>query len=303
MDPEQQNPPEIPPTNAPNPPMRQDGLPFIDESIENVGQGTSDYIKRHPNGAVAVIVLTVAVEVALVVFHITDPRAYIIAPLLIPLLGYHWVRSSVQHEFMQQFAAANGYIYTQKGALNGLDGTLFQIGHNKSIADVVSGQYGGRSISLFTYTYVTGYGKSAQTHHDTIFELQFDIVMPDILLENGSHGFGESLFSGLSGKNFVKLEGDFNKYFSLSVPRGYEIEALEIFTPDVMEELIEKAKLLSLEIVNGHCFVYSNGIVSTKKNLYALYELAQYFDQKLAPLLTRMKGSVQAMEEERAKNK
>jgi hypothetical protein len=297
------------PSLVPQDPLaaKPNALPLVDESIESVGGSTINYLRRHIANVVGIIAVTIAFEV-LIFFvetqnpYLRDPRLYF-APLLLPILWYNQVHRRIQHEFMQQFAATNNYTYAPKGTQNGLDGTLFQIGHSKSVADVVSGQYGGRPISLLTYTYITGYGKSAQTHKNTVFELQFDIVMPDILLENNSHGFGSSLFSGLAGKNFVKLEGDFNTYFSLSVPRGYEIEALEIFTPDVMEKLIEKAKLLSLEIVNGHCFVYANGVVSTKQDLYALYELAQYFDQKLGPLLGQMKGSVEAMEQEQSKNK
>ncbi|HVO28891.1 MAG TPA: hypothetical protein VMT81_02845, partial [Candidatus Paceibacterota bacterium] len=229
-------------------------LPAVDESIENVGAGTAHFLQRHPWYIVATLVAMAVFEVVLVVDKGAANAGYYLVPLVFPLFTYNIARNKVQHEFMQQFAAANGFTYAARGATDGLDGSLFQIGHDRSVVDLVSGQFQNDPISLFTYAYTTGYGKQRQVHHDTIFELQFDTAMPDMLLENVGHTFGESLSLKLSGsgKELVKLEGDFNQYFSLSIPKGYEVEALEIFTPDIMQELIEKAKRFSLEIVNGH---------------------------------------------------
>jgi hypothetical protein len=275
-------------------PARSGQLPAVDESIENVGASTSRFLRRHPGYFTIPLGIAVALEIAIIALGASDIRLYFF-PLVLPFIGYSIARSKIQHEFMRQFALANDFSYAPTGSLDGLDGSLFQIGHGKSVSDVVSGQFQGHPITLFTYTYVTGYGRSEQTHTYTVYELQFDITLPDILLENTSHTFGESLFEKMSAKEFIRLEGDFNKYFSLSIPKGYEVEALEIFTPDVMQELIEKAKAFSMEIVNGHLFIYGNGVLGTKQGLYDLYGLAQYFIEKLGPVLARMKPSAQAM--------
>ena len=277
------------------------GLPVIDESIDSVGTSTWHFLKRHPGYVTYPIIAVIALEVFMGLKGVPASNLYFF-PLLLPFFGYSFARAKVQHEFMQQFAAANGYTYTAKVPFAGLDGLLFQIGYAKTVVDLVSGTFQNNPISLFTYSYTTGAGKSQQTHNSTVYELQFDIKLPDMLIESAGHTFGSSLFMGYSGgkKEMIKLEGDFNKYFSLSVPRGYEIEALEIFTPDVMAELIDHAKKLSLEIVNGHLFIYDNGVVSTKQALYDLYGVAQYFVEKLAPLLARMKPSMDAMQAERA---
>jgi hypothetical protein len=268
--------------------MDQDG------SIDDVGASTSAYLRRHPWGLIIPLVVTVILEV---VFYLEGVQGIIFYALPLSVLygGYQAVRGKIQHEFMQQFAAANGFSYAPTGSRNGLDGSLFQIGHSQSVQDVVSGQFQNYPISLFTYIYVTGGGKSQQTHRYTVYELQFAVTLPDMLLENGSHTFGESLADHFSGKELVKLEGDFNKYFSLNIPKGYEVEALEIFTPDVMQELIDKAKAFSFEIVNNHLFIYDNSVVGTKQGLNDLYSLAQYLVEKLGPVLARMQPEVAAM--------
>jgi len=281
-------------------------LPVVNEDIENVGASTIQFLKRHPWYFTIPLVVAVVLEIIFIVIVKPTDASWYYIPLVLPFIGYSIANGKIQQEFMQQFAAANGFTFAARGSLAGLDGTLFQIGDDRSVVNIVSGQFQNYPLSLFTYIYHTGFGRSRQTHSYTIYELQFDIAMPDILLESAGHAFGESLFDKLSGvggigggsgKEMVKLEGDFNKYFSLSIPRGYEVEALEIFTPDVMAELIDKAKGFSLEIVNGHLFIYDRAVVGTKQGLYDLYGLAQYFIEKLGPVLARMKAGVAAMEE------
>lgn len=277
--------------------------PLVDESIESVDRGTFDYLRRHSIYVVVILSFTVIIFVIgflSLYYGVTDfssavfPSAVLMVGLI---LWYSVVKQDIQKEFMRQFAAANGYTYSDACSLKGFDGSLFQVGEDKYAYNVVDGQYKNYPISLINYFYATGSGKSKETHNYTIFRLQFDAIMPDIILESAGHFFGGSLFDKLPGKNMVKLEGDFNKYLSLCVPKGYEIEALEIFTPDVMEEIIEKTKSLSLEIINSHLFIYKRGMISTKKDLYAVYGLVQYFIEKIGLVLSRMKPSLEAMKE------
>jgi hypothetical protein len=283
-------------------PATNPNLPLVSDSIDDVGKSTWSYLNRHAAAFIGVCVGTVLLEILLIYWKVEDLRVYIL-PLAIPFGWYSSVRSRIQHEFMQQFAEANGFTYSINRGPSGLDGSLFRIGDNRSFFDVVTGQYASHPVALFTYSYTTGSGKSRQVHQYTVFDVQFDTAMVDILLESGGHSFvefGGSMFSSLTGHELVKLEGDFNKYFSLSVPKGYEIEALEIFTPDVMAELIDRCKGLSLEIVNDHLYIYDHKIVCTKVDLYELYGVAQYFDEKLGPVLGRMKTSVEAMQQVQA---
>ena len=283
---------------TPTPP---NGLPIIDEDIENVSASTSHYLRHHPIYFTIPLIAAVALEILIFLSKPSDPRIYL-APFFLPFIGYGIARSKIQHEFMQQFAAANGFSYALKGSLAGLDGSLFQVGDSRAVADVVSGQFQNEAISLFTYTYVTGYGRSRQALIIRSMNCSLISHFPICWLKTRTILTVNALFNKISGsgKELIKLEGDFDKYFSLNIQKGYEVEALEIFTPDVMAELINKAKALSLEIVNGHLFIYDNGIVGTKQGLYDLYGLAQYFIEKLGPVLARMKPSVVAMEQQAA---
>ena len=87
----------------------------------------------------------------------------------------------------------------------------------------------------------------------------------------------------------IKLEGDFNKYFTLYAPQGYEIETLEIFTPDIMAELIDYSKNFSLEFINNNLYIYPRKVIENGKDLYALYTLVRLLVIKLAPKLETIK--------------
>ena len=278
--------------------MDEETQPPVAEQIVSVDQSTWAWFRNN-------IQLTICcLAFAGVIWFFAFLSAYLghginIIEVVIPFVFlsalYGWIHQYVQSEFMQQFAAANGYTFSRQGTDPAtLDGALFRLGDNKTIRSVVSGNYLGCPISLFDYSYTTGFGKKRQVHPYTVFQLQFDTEMPDLLLEKKESIFDGGLFGQLP--EHIKLEGDFNKYFSLSIKKGYEVEALEIFTPDIMAELEEGCKGLSLEIVKNNLFIYDNKTISTKADLDALYGIAQYFVQKLGPVLARMKGSAEAME-------
>jgi hypothetical protein len=48
--------------------------------------------------------------------------------------------------------------------------------------------------------------------------------------------------------------------------------------------------------VNNDLFIYDNKTINKKVDLDTLYGVAQYFAQKLGPVLARMKGPTEAME-------
>ena len=274
----------------------ENNLPVVDESIEDVGKSTSQYLLQHKSYVSYFLIATLIFEIFCAIFNIN----FYILPLFFLLAGYMVIQQRIQHEFMKQFAAANNFSYTLNGNTKGLDGELFRIGHNQAVADVICGTYLNCPITLFSYRYITGSGKNSRTYHATVFELNFGTKMPNILLKKKANFLNEPIFSeSFLGETIkrkeLQLEGNFNEYFNLEVEEGYEIEALQVFTPDFMEELIEKAKAFSMEIINDHIFIYNNKIISTKQELYDFYELAEYFVQKLGPVLARMKPSMQAM--------
>ena len=78
--------------------------------------------------------------------------------------------------------------------------------------------------------------------------------MLDATSNNGL--FGSNLPATFDRDQKLSLEGDFDQYFSLYCPEGYEQDALYLFTPDIMARFIDHAAALDVEIVDDWLFLY-----------------------------------------------
>lgn len=78
--------------------------------------------------------------------------------------------------------------------------------------------------------------------------------LPHLMIDARGNG---SLRSRLPGTQLLELEGDFNRYFSVYVPVGYERDALELLTPDVMACLVDFGRAWDIEVVDDHLIAAS----------------------------------------------
>jgi len=107
-------------------------------------------------------------------------------------------------------------------------------------------------------------------------------TVPNIVLLGS--GFGAMKLAGVAvaGSQRLSLEGDFDKTFTLYCPTGYERDALEIFTPDLMELLIETTNGCDVELVDDWMFVYSRfGRYSSPESLAGLEAVTRHVQSKL----------------------
>ena len=86
--------------------------------------------------------------------------------------------------------------------------------------------------------------------------MQLERAVPQMVLDAKKNG--SSIPMPIGGGQQLQLEGDFNSHFTLYCPRGYERDALYIFTPDLMALLIDESGDFDVEIVDDMLFVYSN---------------------------------------------
>jgi ABC-type spermidine/putrescine transport system permease subunit II len=124
--------------------------------VEDTGAAAKHYLRTHLFDAIIVplaissTVIMVGIAMSFLGFEMPPALlgiALLFAPILI-LINYSLAKSRAQREFMSRFATANGYSFSPTGTLEGLDGVLFQIGRERHVTDVVSGNYQGSSVSL-----------------------------------------------------------------------------------------------------------------------------------------------------------
>lgn len=89
--------------------------------------------------------------------------------------------------------------------------------------------------------------------------IRLEHALPNIVLDaRGNNALLESnLPIAPTRTQRLSLEGDFDRYFTLYAPAGYEADALYLFTPDVMATFIDEAAFLDAEIVDHWLLLYS----------------------------------------------
>lgn len=78
--------------------------------------------------------------------------------------------------------------------------------------------------------------------------------LPHIMIDARGNG---SLRAFLPGTQRLSFEGDFDRFFSVYAPEGYERDALELLTPDVMACLVDYGRRWDIEIVDDRVVVAS----------------------------------------------
>ncbi|MGF3056491.1 hypothetical protein [Microbacterium sp. YY-01] len=165
---------------------------------------------------------------------------------------------------LHHFAEANNLHYKPSLGSRDFPGMIFHIGHSRGSSDVLQGRR-VRPVEIANYTYSTGSGKNETTHHWGYVAIKLNTPLPNIVLDAVGNNslFGSNLPARFARGQRLSLEGDFNKYFQLYCPEGYERDALYLFTPDIMARFIDHASQLDAEIIDDWLFLYSSRKIVT----------------------------------------
>ncbi|HVS59028.1 MAG TPA: hypothetical protein VHD60_04845 [Candidatus Saccharimonadales bacterium] len=110
------------------------------------------------------------------------------------------------------------------------------------------------------YTYVVGdrlhYGNMPGTFSG--IDIVMPAALPHIYLDGrvGENRKGPRHF--MPKNQQLQLEGDFNKYFTVYAPRDFQVLALSILTPDVMQTLLDQGGGFDVELYDNHLRIISN---------------------------------------------
>ena len=172
-------------------------------------------------------------------------------------------RGRVARYRLSRFAAANNMTYEDRVDNPGLPGMIFQFGNSRRAQRLVRG-HSPRFVEFGNYQYTVKHGKSSTTYHWGYVAVKLDVPLPNIVLDAvGNNGFGSNLPASFDKDQHLSLEGDFDQYFTLYCPAGYEQDALYLFTPDIMARFIDSAAQLDVEIVDDWLFLYTQRQAST----------------------------------------
>jgi len=81
--------------------------------------------------------------------------------------------------------------------------------------------------------------------------IRLNTHLPNILLLSRLNATGTDIWRTIPVRSEkISLEGDFDNYFTLYAPAGYDADALYLFTPDIMANLMDKVAPFDVEIID-----------------------------------------------------
>lgn len=215
----------------------------------------------------------------------------LVLPLAVIGGWYSKLKNELEAAFLEEFALKNGYGFNQNGAVDETYGSIFRYPGAQKVSDVIAGTFGGHDFRLFLYQLTVGSGRYQQIFQDTVIELDLDGKLPPVFVLNKKSRYGSlNVASVFGSNNTVKLEGDFSQYFTVYVPSGQEVQALAVFSPDVMALMEDESKHLSVELAGNKAYIYYGGFVSSADSLGQMYDLAKKLIVKLGRAANEMKN-------------
>jgi hypothetical protein len=172
------------------------------------------------------------------------------------------------------FATDNNFFFIPVIDDPGFAGMYFDVGDSRVASYTVGGDYAGAQFEIANYQYMTGSGKNRSSHRLGYIRIRLDRQLPHIVLDAVKNNM--KLF-GLQASNLpvafqrdqrMQLEGNFNDYFNLYAPRGYERDALYVFTPDLMALFIDFVNVYDAEIIDDELFIYTPSEIQFKNTTY-----------------------------------
>ncbi len=230
--------------------------------------------KKYWYVCIMLVALCVVFYVWLAPMASEDPWIFYI-PIVAVVACFYYLSRMARGQFMKQVGTALGYTYDEQAPIQSVNGSLFSFGHSQSLSFVLSGEYSGLPVRIYYYSTTVGSGKNSHTYTFTVFEATYPYRMPHIILCK-KEGFLTSLteenYHSFPGGEMTTLEGNFSKYFSLCGEKGLETETYEIFTPDVMQTILDKTPKVNFELCENKFYVYTPNAVSKKEDMVSLYD-------------------------------
>jgi hypothetical protein len=227
------------------------------------------------------------------------------------------VKKKLEKEFIQEFGTSIGLTYDDESPIQSSDGTLYRLGMSTGLnmrspeslnrlINVLTGVQNGQDTRILTYDFkvITKVQQmNSQTHqlerHErvqnyayTVIEYTFNAESPQLIVASKKIHTPQP-----TGPVKISFEGDFDKHFAVTVSKGFETEAYQILTPDVLEKLLAIVTPVSFEFYRNHLYVYTNHLITKRTQLEAMLSVMNTLATKIQPTLERMKGNVQALEE------
>jgi hypothetical protein len=170
--------------------------------------------------------------------------------LIVPLIIIAEQAGKRRNKRLFVFARRNKLEFTLADRSVDYKGMIFTTGRDREILEALRFPGG---LTIGNYEYTTGGPKNRTTYTFGFIHQELSRALPNMVLDAKADNLGgiTSLPAYFGKGRRLELEGDFNNYFDLYVPEDYETDALYVFTPDVMQSLVDEGRHYDIEVVDN----------------------------------------------------
>lgn len=251
---------------------------FLKLEIKSVSRATIDELYKRWQSRI-ILTVTICLSIGIGIWSNWNNLMMVFAPSLIVIFYASFVQGQIRTLFWRQFAELNGWKYEDYGDPEQESGIMFRQGHSRHISYCVEGTVDERHFRIFSYNFTIGSGQNKEGYYYTVFAFKFNGSFPHIYLNNRNNSYNIKI-----GET-IPLSGEFERTFSLSSPKKYEIESLEIFTPELLVNLLDNNFSHDVELVNQEVLIFTEGQINNfeklEKEFNRALQLEDLFDEKL----------------------
>ena len=206
-----------------------------------------------------------------------------------------FIKAILHKDFISRFAKNNNFIFEEKmnvADLENLNARLFRYGRSPRAYNVMTkkDKDSNYPIQIFNFSCVVGSGKNSQALLFTVAKTEFEKTnFPHIFLKSEKMRKHSSTdFFGIDKDVKISLEKEFEDSFDLYCTQDYEIEVLQIFTKEVLEDLTKFQNKFSIEFAKNKIYVYRDKTLKKEEGILELLSIVDKILEKAGPLINRL---------------
>lgn len=229
--------------------------------------------------------ITDAMVIAYITPYMSVFHAVMILGLLLLGLAAIFSPKYKKPRFWEEVAESYGWTYTKHVSVKEEPALMFRQGAARTSGDMLAGELHGQPFRMFQYMFSVQSGKSATYHSYTVSEFTFSGSFPHLYLNRMGDFYLPHIKQGVMPR--VSLPLEFEKKFELYAPAQYEIEALEIFTPDTLAYLLDHDWRYDLEMIDNKLIIFGAKNYGSVREFHIELEKVAGLAQHLANRLNR----------------
>ncbi|MCL1876795.1 hypothetical protein FWF74_02070 [Candidatus Saccharibacteria bacterium] len=201
----------------------------------------------------------------------------------IPIVVLNRKKARIQRKLFK-FAIMNDLTYKKATCLPSVRPIMFNLG---------SGLFGNDSLTWANGTMISDYqydlelypsddNSVRKTQKRSFARVKLSRHVPHMLLDCKTNRLGMNQVNYNVQK--LQLEGDFAKFFDLYVAPGYHLDALQIFTPDVMAVIMDFGRDYDYELIDDEVYIFSKNLLikDPEHHLRSVTALIEHLAPKLS---------------------